>query len=272
MAEKYRVDVILVRRGYFDSREKAKRAVMAGLVFSEGQRVDKPGTKVNGDIPLEVKGSALQYVSRGGLKLEKAIQSFHLSLEGRTVIDIGASTGGFTDCALQHGAKQVYAVDVGYGQLDWKLRSDPRVIVMERTNFRYAEAKDFHYGLPDFACIDVSFISLKLIFPALQSILKADGEGVALIKPQFEAGRELVGKKGVVKDPLVHEQVLLQTIHAVQHLGFQTHGLDYSPIKGGEGNIEFLLYFSKADQSNDTGCIRTDHQVTYVVRQAHQHV
>lgn len=245
MAAKERVDVLLVHHGFFDSREKAKRAVMAGLVFSKTERIDKPGTKLEFDAPLEVKGNPLRYVSRGGLKLEKAIQAFHLQLENKVVLDIGASTGGFTDCALQHGAKAVYALDVGYGQLDWKLRSDDRVIVMERTNFRYVQAHDLGQGLPQFATIDVSFISLKLILPVLYRLLVQEGQVLALVKPQFEAGREQVGKKGIVRDAKIHEQVLIQTSHMAQQLGFTLLGLDHSPITGGEGNIEFLLHLAK---------------------------
>lgn len=250
MAAKERIDVLLVHHGFFDSREKAKRAVMAGLVFSKTERIDKPGMKLAFDAPLEVKGSLQKYVSRGGLKLEKAIKAFDLDLQNKIVLDIGASTGGFTDCALQHGAKTVYALDVGYGQLDWKLRSDERVVVMERTNFRYVTSQDFAHGLPAFATIDVSFISLKLIFPVLFELLADQGQVIALVKPQFEAGREQVGKKGIVREPKVHEQVLRQTLQVVNQLGFTVQGLDYSPITGGEGNIEFLLYISKEKSFN----------------------
>lgn len=245
MAAKERIDMLLVHRGFFDSREKAKRAVMAGLVFSKTERIDKPGTKVDCDLPIEVKGSPLKYVSRGGLKLEKAVQTFNIDLQDKYVIDIGASTGGFTDCALQHGAKLVYALDVGYGQLDWKLRSDERVIVMERTNFRYVKAEDLDQGLPDMATIDVSFISLRLILPVLFPLLKPNSQVVALIKPQFEAGREQVGKKGIIREPSIHREVIQKTINMASSVGYHITGIDYSPITGGEGNIEFLLVLTK---------------------------
>lgn len=246
MATKERIDMLLVHRGFFDSREKAKRAVMAGLVFSKTERIDKPGTKVDYDLPLEVKGNPSKYVSRGGLKLEKAVETFHIDLQDKLVLDIGASTGGFTDCALQNGAKLVYALDVGYGQLDWKLRSDERVIVMERTNFRYVKAEDLVRGLPQVATIDVSFISLRLILPVLFPLLQVNGQVVALIKPQFEAGREQVGKKGIVREPSIHREVIQNTINMASSVGYHIDGIDYSPITGGEGNIEFLLVLSKS--------------------------
>ncbi|GAA0351049.1 TlyA family RNA methyltransferase [Bacillus horti] len=245
MAAKERIDVLLVQHGFFDTREKAKRAVMAGLVFSKTERLDKPGTKVPLDTAFEVKGSTLKYVSRGGLKLEKAIESFDLDLKDKTVIDIGASTGGFTDCALQNGAKLVYALDVGYNQLDWKLRSHEQVVVMERTNFRYVEAQDLKHGLPKFATIDVSFISLRLILPVLYQLLCQSGEVVALIKPQFEAGKDQVGKKGVVREARIHREVLTRVLSFAQGVGFALKNLDYSPITGGEGNIEFLVHLQK---------------------------
>jgi 23S rRNA (cytidine1920-2'-O)/16S rRNA (cytidine1409-2'-O)-methyltransferase len=229
MATKERIDVLLVHRGFFDSREKAKRAIMAGLVFSNTERLEKPGTKIGYDAPLEVKGSPLKYVSRGGLKLEKAIEAFQLDFQDKSVLDIGASTGGFTDCALQHGAKIVYALDVGYGQLDWKLRSDERVVVMERTNFRYVKGEDLSAGLPQMATIDVSFISLGLILPVLYPLLLPNSDVVALVKPQFEAGREQVGKKGVVRDPNVHKEVLKKTVSMALALGYHIKGLSFSP-------------------------------------------
>ncbi|GAB7386839.1 TlyA family rRNA (cytidine-2'-O)-methyltransferase [Bacillaceae bacterium] len=244
MAKKERIDVILVEKGWFASREKAKAAIMAGLVFVDRERVDKPGAKISPDAKIEVKGEVHPYVSRGGLKLEKAIRSFQLALQGKVVIDIGASTGGFTDCALQHGARLVYAVDVGYGQLAWSLRNDPRVIVMERTNFRYLRREDLKGDIPTFAAIDVSFISLRLILPVVQQIMSGGGEIVALVKPQFEAGREQVGKNGIVKDPQIHEQVLSDLLRFCLELGYEVKGLDFSPITGGEGNIEFLLYLA----------------------------
>lgn len=237
---KERIDVLLVEQGYYDSREKAKAAVMAGLVFADGDRVEKPGTKLPRTSSLHVKGALHPYVSRGGLKLEKAIRHFGLQLEGSTVLDIGASTGGFTDCALQNGAVHVYAVDVGYNQLDWSLRNDPRVTVMERTNFRYMQPGELPGEAPDFATIDVSFISLKLILPPLARLLKPSGLVAALIKPQFEAGREKVGKSGIVRDPDVHREVLRTVLAFAVETGFDLEGLTFSPITGGEGNIEFL--------------------------------
>lgn len=241
--KKERIDVLLVEQGFFDSREKAKRAIMAGLVYDEHDRIDKPGTKVSTEAKLMVKGNVLKYVSRGGLKLEKAINEFDINLSDLIMLDIGSSTGGFTDCALQNGAKLVYALDVGTNQLVWKLRSDPRVKVMEQTNFRYATLDMFDLGQPDFASIDVSFISLKLIFAPLKNILKPNGEVVALIKPQFEAGREQVGKKGIVKDPAVHHEVITKVIEYGKENGFSLKHLSFSPITGGEGNIEFLAHF-----------------------------
>lgn len=267
---KERVDVLLVQQGFFDSREKAKRAVMAGLVYSNTERIDKPGAKLNINTPLQVKGEFLKYVSRGGLKLEKAIRCFQLSLLDKLVIDIGASTGGFTDCALQHGAKLVYSIDVGYGQLDWKLRMDSRVVVMERTNFRYIKASDLDHGLPNFACIDVSFISLSLILPVLFPLLESGSPVVALVKPQFEAGRELVGKKGVVKDKQVHRDVLMKVSVLAEKIGYQFRGIHFSPITGGEGNIEFLLHLSKEETIEQISAERKERIVKQVVEEAHQ--
>lgn len=243
-AAKERIDVLLVERGYYESREKAKAALMAGLVLVNGERVEKGGTKVPRSAAIQVKGAPHPYVSRGGLKLEKAIRTFGISLAGRVMIDIGASTGGFTDCALQHGAALVYAVDVGYNQLDWSLRQHPQVRVMERTNFRYMQPGDLDGPAPDAASIDVSFISLKLILPALAGMIKPGGTVVALIKPQFEAGREKVGKQGVVRDPAVHEEVIAGVAGFAAEKGFALRGLTYSPITGGEGNIEFLAYWT----------------------------
>ncbi|RXI99522.1 TlyA family RNA methyltransferase [Anaerobacillus alkaliphilus] len=242
MAKKERIDVLLVERGLIDTREKAKRSVMAGLVFCNNERVDKPGAKVELDAELFVKGDLLPYVSRGGLKLEKAIEEFNFDLTDKIVLDIGSSTGGFTDCALQNGARLVYAVDVGYNQLAWKLRQDERVVVMERTNFRYVTKDAFTRGLPNFATIDVSFISLRLILPALASVLEKGSYVSALVKPQFEAGRDEVGKKGIVRDERVHRSVLEEIVNFAVSIGFDAYGLSYSPIKGGEGNIEFLLH------------------------------
>ncbi|TSB45382.1 TlyA family RNA methyltransferase [Alkalicoccobacillus porphyridii] len=242
--KKERVDTLLVSRELFDSREKAKRAVMAGLVYSGTERLDKPGVKIDIDAPLRVKGEVMPYVSRGGFKLEKALRVFNVDVKDKIMLDIGASTGGFTDCALQNGVKRVYALDVGYNQLAWSIRQHEQVIVMERTNFRYVTAADLTEGLPQFASIDVSFISLRLILPALKNVLTRGGDVVALVKPQFEAGREQVGKKGIVKDPVVHKHVLTQIIASAEQEGFQVCGLDYSPITGGEGNIEFLLHLN----------------------------
>jgi 23S rRNA (cytidine1920-2'-O)/16S rRNA (cytidine1409-2'-O)-methyltransferase len=242
MSKKERVDVLLVERGLIDTREKAKRAIMAGIVYSNENRMDKPGEKVDRELPLEIKGKLMPYVSRGGFKLEKALKAFHLSVDQKIIIDIGSSTGGFTDCALQNGAKLSYAVDVGYNQLAWKLRQDERVVVMERTNFRYTKPEDFSKGMPEFATIDVSFISLRIILPVLKTILTSNSEIIALVKPQFEAGREQVGKKGIVRDPRVHTQVLEDMIAFSQKEGFVIRNITFSPITGGDGNIEFLLH------------------------------
>lgn len=245
---KERLDVLLVQEGYAASREKAKAIIMAGLCFVDGQREDKAGTTFDpSKIKLEVRGSTLPYVSRGGLKLEKAIRQFGLILADTICMDIGASTGGFTDCMLQNGAKKVYSVDVGHGQLDWKLRNDKRVVCMEKTNFRYMVPEDIE-DEPDFASVDVSFISLtKILLPA-RALLKDNGEMVCLIKPQFEAGKEKVEKKGVVKDPAVHEEVIRKVIDFADLLGFEILHLDFSPIKGPEGNIEYLVHLRKNSQ------------------------
>ena len=243
MSKKIRLDVLVTERGLCESRQKAQATIMSGIVFVDGKRVDKAGTMVSNDSNIEIRGTTLKYVSRGGLKLEKAMQTFPLHLEGKVCADIGASTGGFTDCMLQNGAKKVYAVDVGYGQLDWKLRNDERVVCMERTNARYLTHEEIPEEL-DFASIDVSFISLKLIFPALYGLLREGGEIACLIKPQFEAGREKVGKKGVVRDPATHREVLEQFIALAHEQGFCILGLTFSPVKGPEGNIEFLAHLS----------------------------
>ena len=240
--KKERLDSLLVERGLVETREKAKRAIMAGLVYTNEERLDKPGEKVNVDLPLTVKGNVLPYVSRGGLKLEKALNVFSIKVDGKVMLDIGASTGGFTDCALQNGAKLSYALDVGYNQLAWKLRQDPRVRVMERTNFRYVTPADLDGEMPNFATIDVSFISLKLILPVLKTLLVPDSDIVALIKPQFEAGREQVGKKGIVRDPKIHLEVIEKIIDFSIEQGYILLDLSYSPITGGDGNIEFLLH------------------------------
>lgn len=242
---KERLDVLLVNGGFASSREKAKVIIMSGKVFVNGQREDKAGSTFDPEkITIEVKGSTLRYVSRGGLKLEKALNEFPLTVEGKICMDIGASTGGFTDCMLQNGAKKVYSVDVGHGQLDWKLRNDERVVCMEKTNFRYMQPQDIDDVL-DFASVDVSFISLtKILLPA-RRLLSAQGEMVCLIKPQFEAGRDKVGKKGVVREKKVHEEVIRKILVFARMVGFQVLDLAFSPIKGPEGNIEYLIYIRK---------------------------
>ena len=244
---KIRLDQYLVENGLAESRQKAQAYIMAGDVFVNNQKADKAGLFLKETDSVEVRGAKLQYVSRGGLKLEKAMQTFPIDLNGCVCMDVGASTGGFTDCMLQNGAKKVYSVDVGYGQLAWKLRSDPRVVCMERTNARYLTHEEIPDEL-DFASIDVSFISLKLIFPALHGILKDGGEIACLIKPQFEAGREKVGKKGVVRDPAVHLEVLENFLIHAKDSGFTVLGITYSPIRGPEGNIEYLGYIKKSDE------------------------
>lgn len=241
---KERIDVLLVEKGFFESREKAKASIMAGVVFVDEQKVDKAGEEVAVDAKIEVRGNVCPYVSRGGLKLEKAINSFGVNLQDKVCMDIGASTGGFTDCMLQNGAKRVFSVDVGYGQFAWKLRQDERVVCMERTNIRYVTEEQIGEKL-DFASIDVSFISLTKVLPVAFNLLKDDGEVVALIKPQFEAGREQVGKKGVVRDSKVHKEVIEKVIDFSRNIGFCVKNLSFSPIKGPEGNIEFLLYLGK---------------------------
>lgn len=266
--KKERLDVLLVERGLAETREKAKRAVMAGLVFSNESRLDKPGEKVSADIPLTIKGKVMPYVSRGGLKLEKALKVFDLEIEGKTLLDIGSSTGGFTDCALQNGAKMSYALDVGYNQLAWKLRQDERVVVMERTNFRYVTPADLSAGMPDFASIDVSFISLKLILPVLKTLLVPGSDTVALVKPQFEAGREQVGKKGIVRDPKIHEAVLDKIIQFALGLGYDVKDVSYSPITGGDGNIEFLLHLYWSS-SKEEGENLLKAQTDKIVKEAH---
>ena len=239
MTDKQRLDALLVEKGLQESREKAKATIMSGLVFVDGQRVDKPGTPVHADADIEVRGAACPYVSRGGLKLEKALADFGVDPTGLVCSDSGASTGGFTDCLLQKGAKKVFAIDVGYGQLAWSVRNDPRVVVMERTNIRHVTPEQIGEPL-DLSVVDVSFISLSIVLPAISALLRPNGQVVCLIKPQFEAGREKVGKKGVVRDPAVHEEVLRRFIETAHSLGFSVANLTYSPVKGPEGNIEFL--------------------------------
>lgn len=244
MSNKKRLDVLLVERGLQESRQRAQATIMSGSVFVGGRRMDKPGAAVPDDAEIEIRGNTLRYVSRGGLKLEKAMASFPIALEEAVCGDIGASTGGFTDCMLQNGAARVYAVDVGYGQLAWKLRSDERVVCLERTNARYLSREQIPQEL-DFASVDVSFISLKLILPPLCALLREGGHAVCLIKPQFEAGREKVGKKGVVRDPAVHREVLERFLDHARDAGFSVLGLTYSPIRGPEGNIEYLGYLER---------------------------
>ena len=249
MSKKIRLDVLVTERGLIQSRERAKAMIMSGVVFVNEQKVDKAGEMIKEDAKVEVRGHDIGYVSRGGLKLEKAMQCFPLTPNGKVCMDIGASTGGFTDCMLQNGAVKVYAVDVGYGQLDWKLRSDARVVCLERTNARYLSTEQIPETL-DFASIDVSFISLKLIFPALYTLLREGGEVACLIKPQFEAGREKVGKKGVVRDPAVHLEVLENFLRHAKENNFTVLGITYSPIRGPEGNIEYLGYLKKGGEAD----------------------
>lgn len=262
MAKK-RLDVLLTERGLAESRQKAQAVIMAGQVYSGERRLDKAGLALEEDTPLEIRGQALRYVSRGGLKLEKAMATFPITLAGKTAADIGASTGGFTDCMLQNGAARVYAVDVGYGQLAWAIRNDPRVVCLERTNARYLTEEQIPEPL-DFASIDVSFISLGLILPALRPLLKEEGEVAALVKPQFEAGREKVGKKGVVRDPAVHLEVLEQFLRHAALADFSVKGLDFSPIRGPEGNIEYLGYLRTGAGADG------DFDLRELVRQSHE--
>ncbi|WML40491.1 TlyA family RNA methyltransferase [Neobacillus sp. OS1-2] len=269
MKNKERVDVLLVERGLIETREKAKRAIMAGLVYTNEERLDKPGEKVKIDIPLTIKGKMLPYVSRGGLKLEKAIKVFDVNVQNKILLDIGASTGGFTDCALQNGAKMSYALDVGYNQLAWKLRQDERVVVMERTNFRYVTPADLNGEMPNFASIDVSFISLTLILPVLKTLLIPGSDIIALIKPQFEAGRDQVGKKGIVRDEKVHLQVIEKIIHFSVEQGFTVTNLSYSPITGGDGNIEYLLHLKWRGEES-AGQIQLPVSPSEIVNESHK--
>ena len=263
MKNKKRLDVLLVEQGYADSRTKAQSIIMSGMVYVDGQKADKPGMSFDETLPLEVRGAACPYVSRGGLKLEKALRDFGVDPTGYVCSDSGASTGGFTDCLLQQGASKVFAIDVGYGQLDWKIRSDPRVVVMERTNVRYVTPEQLGEQL-DLSVVDVSFISLKIVLPVIKTFLKSTGQVLCLIKPQFEAGKDKVGKKGVVRDPATHKEVLDNFVALANELEFQILGLTFSPVKGPEGNIEFLGHLTLADRTG----IQPD--TAEVVRQAHE--
>ena len=264
---KERLDVLLVKQGLVPSREKAKTVIMSGLVFVNNQREDKAGATFDETkVTIEVRGNTLKYVSRGGLKLEKAMTEFPLSLEGKVCMDIGASTGGFTDCMLQNGARKVYSIDVGHGQLDWKLRQDERVVCMEKTNFRYVTKEQVPEPI-DFGSVDVSFISLEKILPPAYELLIPEGEMVCLIKPQFEAGREKVGKKGVVTDRRVHKEVIENVIRFATSIQFEVLGLSYSPIKGPEGNIEYLLHIRKKNEQID---MKDWSVVDTIVEQSHQ--
>lgn len=265
--KKERVDVLLVKQGLFSTREQAKRAVMAGKILGENEeRLDKPGMKISVDTELHFKGTKMPYVSRGGLKLEKALKVFKVDAKNKTMLDIGSSTGGFTDVALQKGAKLSYALDVGTNQLAWKLRQDDRVVVMENTNFRYSKLEDFTKGQPDLATIDVSFISLQLILPTLHEIIQNNGDVIALIKPQFEAGKEKVGKHGIVRDPKVHLEVLNKIISFAAEENYDVVELDFSPITGGEGNIEFLVHLvSKESVGNISPSVNPE----LIVKQVH---
>lgn len=261
---KERLDVLLVKKGLAESREKAKAIIMSGIVYVDNNKEDKAGQTFNEDALIEVRGNTLRYVSRGGLKLEKAMNCFGVTIEGKIAMDVGASTGGFTDCMLQNGAVKVYSVDVGHGQLAWKLRNDERVVCMEKTNIRYVTPDDVADKI-DFASIDVSFISLKKVLPAVYDLLTDVGEVVCLIKPQFEAGREKVGKKGVVREQSVHVEVVDMIVSFAREMGFVTLDLSYSPIKGPEGNIEYLLYITK-----DTSREGREFDINALVKESHE--
>ncbi len=273
-AEKKRLDLLLVDRGLFPSREKARAAIMSGLIYVNGQREDKAGSAFpDADTTaIEVRGRALPYVSRGGLKLERAIEAFDIRLTGLCCMDVGASTGGFTDCMLQNGASRVFSVDVGYGQLDWKLRNDPRVVCMEKTNIRYIKPEDIEGVRLDFASCDVSFISLKKVLPAVIPLFVDTASMVCLIKPQFEAGREEVGKHGVVRDRRVHERVCNDIWTFTEELGMSVIGFDHSPIKGPEGNIEYLIYFTNDSEGFGERPVLTDREeiIRAAVEAAHR--
>lgn len=262
---KKRLDILVYEKGFAESREKAKTIIMAGLVYVDNQKADKCGTSYDENANIEVRGSALKYVSRGGLKLEKAIENFALDLNGKTAMDIGASTGGFTDCMLQNGAKKVYSIDVGYGQLAWKLRNDERVVNLERTNMRKVTREQVPDQI-DFFSVDVSFISLRLILPVARELMAENAQAVCLIKPQFEAGREKVGKKGVVRDPAVHCEVVQGICDFCLQNGFDILNLDFSPIKGPEGNIEYLIHLQRSDDPK----LHTDINPEQLVKLSHE--
>ena len=264
---KERLDVLMVQRQLAPSREKAKALIMAGCVLVDGEREDKAGPMFADKVEITVKGNTLKYVSRGGLKLEKAMEKFDITLDGKVCMDVGASTGGFTDCMLQNGAVKVYSVDVGYGQLDWKLRQDPRVVCMEKTNIRYVTPEDIQEPVA-FSSIDVSFISLTKVLLPVRNLLTEDGQIACLIKPQFEAGREKVGKKGVVRDPAVHQEVIEMVTDYAKSISFQPKNLEYSPIKGPEGNIEYLLHLQKMPEGSEIEDVAFDIKET--VRLAHE--
>ena len=264
---KKRLDLLMMERALAPSREKAKAIIMSGNVFVEGQREDKAGTTFPEEVNIEVRGHVLPYVSRGGLKLEKAMKEFHVTVDGKVCTDVGSSTGGFTDCMLQNGAVKVYSIDVGYGQLDWKLRNDPRVVCMEKTNIRYVVPEDLE-GPAAFSSIDVSFISLTKVLLPVRNLLTEDGEIVCLIKPQFEAGREKVGKKGVVRDPKVHEEVIEKVRDYAMSISMEPCHLSFSPIKGPEGNIEYLLHLKKHPEGTEVP-MSLDISVEDVVKEAH---
>lgn len=265
--EKERLDTLLVEKGFFPTRERAKKSIMAGLIFINDKRIDKAGDMVNINSNIVVKGDAIPFVSRGGLKLEKAIKEFNINANNKSAMDVGASTGGFTDCLLKNGARKVIAIDVGYGQFAWELRCDSRVTLMERTNIRYVTLDDIG-ELCDIITIDVSFISLKLVLPVIKKLLVEEGEVVCLIKPQFEAGRDKIGKKGVVRDPDTHKEVILKIIEFCITLNFSVIGLSYSPIKGPEGNIEYLLYLNNSKENDITKDIKD--LVNVVVDKSHK--
>ncbi|WP_296629131.1 TlyA family RNA methyltransferase [uncultured Negativibacillus sp.] len=264
---KQRLDVALVERGLIASREKAKVVIMEGLVYVNGQKSDKAGAQIKDDDKIEIRGETMRYVSRGGKKLEKAMQVFPISLDGCVCIDIGASTGGFTDCMLQNGAVKVYSVDVGYGQLAWSLRNDERVVNLERTNIRYVTDEQIPEPV-DFISVDVSFISLTLVLPVAWRLLREGAQMVCLVKPQFEAGKDKVGKKGVVREPSIHREVIEKVAGCAAELGFALRGLDYSPIKGPEGNIEYLLFLQKGGEEN----VLSEELIAQVVSQAHENL